>query len=314
MKQSNLFLTSARGVALGACISCALWGSAAPAIKIGYELLEIPQESVNTQILFAGLRFTIAGLLTICIASLMMRQPAVPRKDSWPMIRNLSVFQTVLQYIFYYIGLAHTSGVNASIITGSQVFLVILLACFLFRTEKMTGRKLLGCVLGFAGVILINLNGGSLGGGLSLKGEGCIFMSSLSYSVSSILIKGYSVRENPLILSGYQFALGGVVMLLCGIISGGHLGTITLPALVLLLYLGLVSTVAYAMWAVLLKYNPVSRVAVYGFMTPMFGVIFSTLFLGEGQGLELRSIGALVLVCLGILTVNFKGKAVPSVC
>ena len=58
----------------------------------------------------------------------------------------------------------------------------------------------------------------------------------------------------------------------------------------------------------LLKYNPVSRVAVYGFMNPVFGVIFSALLLGEGEGLGLKALGALLLVCMGIFVVNFGGS------
>ena len=132
-------------------------------------------------------------------------------------------------------------------------------------------------------------------------------MSACSYSVSSVLTKTYSARENPLILSGWQFALGGAVMAAFGLLSGGSLPDVSLPALGILLYLSLLSTVAYALWAVLLKYNPVSRVAVYGFMNPVFGVIFSALLLGEGEGLGLKALGALLLVCMGIFVVNFGG-------
>ena len=309
MKQrSDTFLTSSWGVALGACIACALWGSAAPAIKTGYRLFGIPSEAVSTQILFAGIRFSMAGIFTILFASLLAKKPAVPKRTSWGMVATLSAFQTVIQYLFYYIGLAHTSGVKASIITGSQVFIAILMACFLFRQERMTSKKLIGCILGFSGVVLVNISGGSLGGGLSLKGEGCILMSACSYSVSSVLTKTYSARENPLILSGWQFALGGAVMAAFGLLSGGSLPEVSLPALGILLYLSLLSTVAYALWAVLLKYNPVSRVAVYGFMNPVFGVIFSALLLGEGGGLGLKALGALLLVCMGIFVVNFGGS------
>ena len=74
--------------------------------------------------------------------------------------------------------------------------------------------------------------------------------------------------------------------------------------LFLLIYLALVSAVAYTLWAALLKHNPVSRVTVFGFLTPVFGVLFSALFLQESGSLDLRALAALVLVCAGIYVVN----------
>ncbi len=71
------------------------------------------------------------------------------------------------------------------------------------------------------------------------------------------------------------------------------------------MYMGFLSAVAYTLWGVLLKYNPVSRVTIFGFMNPMFGVLLSALLLGEsGQALNLHTLAALLLVCLGIYVVN----------
>ncbi len=73
--------------------------------------------------LFAGTRFVLAGVLTILIGSVLNRKMLVPTKSSIPSIAKLGLFQTILQYIFFYIGLAHNSGVKASIINGSNTFL-----------------------------------------------------------------------------------------------------------------------------------------------------------------------------------------------
>ena len=73
----------------------------------------------------------------------------------------------------------------------------------------------------------------------------------------------------------------------------------------MLIYLALVSAVAYSLWGMLLKYNPISRVAVFGFMNPVFGVILSAWLLREGaQSLGPVSLVSLVLVCAGIYIVN----------
>lgn len=76
----------------------------------------------------------------------------------------------------------------------------------------------------------------------------------------------------------------------------------------MLLYLALVSAVAYTLWGCLLKYNPVSQVTIFGFLTPVFGVVLSALLLSEGDALGWQALGALALVCLGILLVNRPAK------
>lgn len=307
MEKKQKWLTSSWGVALGATLCCALWGSAFPGIKIGYQLFKIPAEAAETQILFAGLRFTLAGLMTILITSLLTRRPAFLPGSSWGMVGKLSIFQTILQYLFFYIGLAHASGVKSSIISGSNVFLAILISCCLFRQERLTRRKLFGCLLGFAGVVLVNWNSEGLLGGMRWNGEGFIFLSAVSYAISSALIKTYSAKESPMALSGWQFTVGGLFMILAGLLLGGRIPAVCPEGIAVLFYLGLVSAVAYSLWAVLLKYNSVSRVAVFGFMNPVFGVLLSALLLQEGEGsLGWKTFGALILVCAGIWTVNRK--------
>ncbi len=299
------WITSPAGVCLLATVCCALWGSAFPCIKIGYRMFQIPAEAVSTQILFAGIRFTLAGLLVIAIASLGRRRPLKPQKGSWGMILKLAACQTVLQYLFFYIGLASASGVKSSIIEGANVFISILVASLVFRQERFTGQKILGCLVGFAGVVLVNWTKDGLGAGMRWNGEGFVLLSTVAYAFSSALIKEYSRREDTVVLSGYQFAAGGLVMAAWGLGSGGSLEAVSLPGLAMLLYLAFISAAAYTLWSLLLKHNPVSRVAVYGFMNPVFGVILSAWLLSENdQAFGAKTVIALLLVCLGIYVVN----------
>lgn len=298
-------ITGTAQVAFLAMICCVLWGSAFPCVKIGYELFAVAGDDSASQILFAGLRFTLAGLLTIAIASLLKGKPVAPARTSWGMVFTLCAFQTVIQYLFFYMGLAHASGVRSSIITGSNVFIAILLACFIFRQEEMTRAKLIGCILGFAGVVLVNWDPGSMGESMRWDGEGFIFLAAVSYAMSSVLIKKYSLREDPMVLSGYQFFAGGIIMDICGLLMGGHLQAVSPYSLAMLLYLGFVSAAAYSLWAVLLKYNPVSKVTIFGFMNPVCGVLLSALLLGEQeQAFGIRTLCALAFVSAGIYITN----------
>lgn len=295
-------------VLFGAMLCCFLWGSAFPCIKIGYALMNISAEDANAQILYAGIRFFVAGILTILIGSGMQKKLLFPKRRALGKVAVLSVFQTILQYIFFYIGLAHTSGVKASIIEGMNVFLAIVIARFLFRMEEVATRKWIGCMIGFLGVVLVNLTGGDVNLSFHFSGEGFIFFSAVASAFSSVFIKKYSKEENAVMLSGYQFMFGGFVMIICALFMGGRLYGFTVAAFLMLLYLALVSAVAYSVWSILLKYNPVSKVTVFGFMNPVIGVMLSAVLLKETDMIQPISVLALFFVCIGIYMVNSESK------
>ena len=309
MTQKQNTLTKTGIVALLACVCCILWGSAIPAIKTGYRLMEVDAADTASQIVFAGVRFTLAGLLVLIFASIREKKVLIPDRTILKYAVPVCLAQTVGQYFFFYIGVAHTSGVKRGIITGLGNFIAILMACLIVRNERMTGRKMAGCVLGFAGVVVINLMGKSLDMGFTLTGEGFILISQVAYGISTILINIYSKKVSPVVLSGTQFTMGGVVLTLIGIGMGGHLGNITAVGVVIIFYLAMVSAVAYTLWSVLLAWNDVSKVAIFGFVNPLCSVILSALILGEvKQAFNTGSLVALLLVCAGIYIVNCKAK------
>lgn len=288
-----------------AILCCLLWGSAFPCIKLGYQLFEIPVGDAASQILFAGIRFSLAGVLTILAGSFLQKKFLVPKKSSFSKVLKLSMFQTVLQYVFFYIGLAHTTGVKGSIVNAVNVFFSILVSSLLFRLEKLDWKKLAGCIIGFAGVVIVNF-GGSFEMKFRLMGDGFLMISAFAYALSTVLIKIYGKDENPVVLSGYQFFVGGLIMVVAGLGMGGRIAAVSAAGLLLLLYMAFISAGAYTIWSLLLKYNSVSKVAVFGFCTPVFGVILSALLLGEQTGFQLKTLMALLFVCAGIVVVNYK--------
>ena len=306
MKERSVLTGKAAVIPL-TMLCCLLWGSAFPCIKLGYGYSGIGSDDTASQILYAGLRFTLAGVLALIMGSLTARKPLIPRRKAVPKIVMLSLFQTILQYTFFYIGLARSTGMKSSVITASNVFLSILVASLIFRTEKLTFRKILGCAVGFSGVVLINLSG--IGGGFRLTGEGFVFLSALSYAFSAALIKRFSAEEDPVMLSGWQFIVGGTFMTVLGLVLGGRIGTVDLRGAAMLVYLAIVSAAAFSIWGTLLKHNPVSMISVFGFMNPVFGVILSFLLLSErSEAGPLRVVAALGLVALGIVIVNYTPK------
>ena len=308
MVQKKNTLTKTGIVALLACVCCILWGSAIPVIKTGYRLMEVDAADTASQIVFAGVRFTLAGLLVLIFASIREKKVLIPDRTILKYAVPVCLAQTVGQYFFFYIGVAHTSGVKGGILTGLGNFIAILMSCLIVRNERMTGRKMAGCVLGFAGVVVINLMGKSLDMGFTLTGEGFILISQVAYGISTILINIYSKKVSPVVLSGTQFTMGGIVLTLIGVGMGGHLGNVTAVGVVSIFYLAMVSAVAYTLWSVLLAWNDVSKVAIFGFVNPLCSVILSALILGEvKQAFNTGSLAALLLVCAGIYIVNCRG-------
>ena len=300
----NSFFKNPVVVTIGAMISCLLWGSAYPMIKLGYKEFAISSEMMSSQILFAGIRFTLAGILAVLLGCIIQRKVLLPKKGSITMIMKLSMFQTVGQYFFFYVGLAHTTGVRASIVQGTNVFVVLVVASFIFRQEKLSFGKTFGCLIGFLGVVLVNLSDGGLGTGNIIQGDLFVFLSTVAYAFSSVLLKEYTKKEDPVVLSGYQFIVGGLIMTLTGFLMGGRFATVTMRGVLDLIYLAFLSAVAYSIWGILMKHNPVSRVSVYGFLSPIFGVISSIILLNEGAGFGMIHLIALILVCVGIVVVN----------
>lgn len=295
-------LTWAPVVILMAGFCCLLWGSAFPCIKIGYKLFQITSGETASQILFAGIRFALAGVMVIITFSFINKKVIKPSNPA--KIATLSLFQTILQYVPFYIGLAHTTGVKSSIITGSAVFITILISCLVFGQERLTGKKIVGSLLGFAGIVVVNVAGSGLDLHISFLGEGMILISAVSSAFSSSFIKKFSKDTDVVMLSGYQFFSGGFVMAVLGYAMGGRLQSVSYSAWILLLYMGFISAAAYTLWSILLKYNDVSKISVYKFMNPIFGVFLSYILLGERNQMGWQTVLALALVCIGIYVVN----------
>lgn len=305
-KKQNIF-TKPVIITLIALLCCALWGSATPAIKTGYRLLEI--SGVPSIMLFAGIRFFLAGILTVIIFSIARRKILFPKKENIGKVLTVSAFQTVIQYIFFYLGLAYTSGVKGTVSSGTNAFFSLLVAALIFKQEKLTLKKVLACAMGFAGIIIINLNGLTFSGEwLDLMGVGFVILSSIAYAVSTVLIKKYSAYEDPVTISGYQFIVGGAFMILVGLISGGKINFASVGGVADLIYLAFLSAIAYSLWGILLKHNPVSRVAVFTCSTPIFGTVLTMLLLpGESSSVHpVNLIITLILISSGILLLNYR--------
>ncbi|MBR5586580.1 MAG: EamA family transporter, partial [Clostridia bacterium] len=100
---------------------------------------------------------------------------------------------------------------------------------------------------------------------------------------------------------------GGIVMIIIGALCGGEVVVSGGKAIAVLTYLSCLSAVAYSVWGVLLKHNPVSKVSIFSFTIPVFGVLLSSLLLAEQSNVSLINlIITLILVSSGIIMLNYK--------
>lgn len=288
---------------LCAAFCCLLWGSAYPAIKSGYEIFHIATDDIPSKIVFAGYRFLFAGLLLLLLALAQRKPIARLSGNQFGQLALLGLTQTSLQYIFFYIGLAFTTGVKGSIMNATGTFFSVLLAHFIYQNDRLSYNKTLGCILGFTGVMVVNMGHGLMDFSFSLEGDGSVVLAAFILSAASLYGKRISQTVDPTVMTGWQLGLGGLALVIGGYLSGGELELYGAASVAILAYLTLLSSVAFALWSILLKYNRVGMIAPFNFLIPVSGALLSALFLGENI-LEWKYAFALVLVCSGIWWVN----------
>ncbi len=293
------------GILWSAVLCVLLWGSAFPGVKIGYGLFAIDSGNTFQKLMFAGWRFALAGASVLLYAKCRGVPGLRLRRDNVRGVLVMSLLQTGLQYALFYVGLSYTTASKGAMITGSSVFFSVIGAHFLFRNDKLTWVKSAGCVLGFAGVVLVNLTGAAGGGGgFSLRGEGLMALSAMCTGLATPYSKSLTdAGLRPEMITGWQMLLGGGMLLVLGIAGGGWPPQVNAGGLALMAYLVVLSAAAFTVWTRLLERYPSSRVAVYNFLVPVFGTLLSGLLLSE-QVLTARNLAALVLVCAGIILIN----------
>lgn len=293
-------------VAAALAIFCTLlWGTAFPFIKVGYAQFGIEGNDIGSKLLFAGARFTLAGIMVLLIFLVKnKRLPKIEKSGILPVMLLGSV-QTFGQYIFTYIGIGFTSGANTSVITACATFFTVLFAPLFFKSDKLNVCKIIGCILGFCGVLCVNSGGGVTAD--TLFGDFMILMSTLSAAAGNFISKGIVRDREPISVTGFQLLFGGILLLIAGFVTGGKLNFSSIKALLVLFWLAFVSAAAFAIWTALLKHHHASRICVFNLLVPVFGTLLSGIMLGESVfGIEM--IVSVVLICAGIFISNMQIK------
>ncbi|MFI3129125.1 MAG: DMT family transporter, partial [Bacillota bacterium] len=210
-------------VAVFAIFCTALWGSATPAIKIGYEILAVNSTDLGAKMVFAGLRFTLAGFLVLLFMGVKLKKIKLfEKRDILPY--GIMGLVTTVQYICFYIGLTYTTGAKGSLFSSINGFIIVLISPLIYKSEKLNANKIVGCIVAVIGLVLITMDGGVQEfSGFTFMGEGMVIGCSFFHAVSFYLTKAFAKTRRAEVIAGWQLFLGGVVLLAIGSMIGGEL-------------------------------------------------------------------------------------------
>jgi drug/metabolite transporter (DMT)-like permease len=272
---------------------CVVWGTTYLAIRVALETIP--------PLLMGAVRYTIAGAMLAAI--LKLRGERLPGRRAWPSLAMLGLLligfgnggvvwadQTV------------TSGLTAVLVAMSPFWMVGIDA-LTPHGERLTGRKILGLVIGFCGIVLLvwpELGVGSAGRAF-LTGVGASQLACVGWAIGSTYTRrrGHTAArdENVLATAAFEMFFGGVFLLIAGTARGEAswiaFNARTTTALAYLIVAGAVG--GFTAYAYALKHLPIATVSLYAYVNPVIAVILGTALLDEPFSARLGLAAAIVL-------------------
>lgn len=302
--KKNIFKNS-KAVIILAFLCAFGWALAYPLIKLGMQEFQISSDDTGSKILFAGLRFFFAGIAVIITGLVTRKSFRIGRKVNWLWLIAFALVNTAIHYLCSYIGLSHMTSSRSIIIESTGSFILIILSCVLFNDDRFTALKVIGSLLGFAGIVVINIDTqGNIFADITFSGDGMLFISALCSAFGGILTRIVTRNTDPTAATGISMTMGGAVLLAWGILFGGKITVITISGLLILVALISISAVCFGIYNQLLCYNPISKIAIFNALIPVLSVVASCIMLGEP--FDLRYIFAGLLVAAGVYVINRK--------
>ena len=280
-------------------VLCLCWGIQQVTIKAVAEDVSL--------IMQAGLRSIIAALLLLAWS--LARRSALFGRDGTLVPGVIAGLLFAVEFVFIYAGLAWTAA-------SRMVVFVYLAPCFtalglqwLVPGERLNARQWSGIAIAFLGVVLAFAEGLGAAQGATLIGDAFGVIAAALWAATTVLIRASRLGA---ISAGktlfYQLAVSALVLPVASLIAGEPgVVALTPKAIASLAYQGIVVAFAsYLGWFWLLTRYYAARLAVFSFLTPLFGVAAGVIFLSEP--LTPAFIGAVLLVSAGIVLVNKPGR------
>ena len=251
--------------------------------------------------LVAGIRFSFSGVLALLWCYFKDETKISINRSQVKSVILYGILGTAFQYAFTYIGLSRIDGSKGAVYDQLCVFIVVLTSGIFFKSDKLNFNKVVGVVLGFMGVLVINTDGVSFS--FNPLGEGIMLCAVLCQTAAYFVSKGTAETISAPKLVGYGQLIGGILLCIFSVLSGGRIYTINLTAAASLVALILISAVAYILSLMPLKYFPASEISSFNLLITVFGVVMSSVMLGEN--IFRWNYGAsLLLISIGIILIN----------
>jgi len=256
--------------------------------------------------LFAFLRALIAGLSLLLIAKLLKR-PGIESASIWINIAFVGLTATSIGFFGMFYGGGLVSPGMATVLSNFQPLIAAVLASF-FLSEVLKIQQIYGLVMGFIGIILISLTK-LLIDQSNIIGIGYILFAALGIAISNILLKLVAHKVDIIVAMGWQLVIGSVPLgILSMVLEGNAEVSWTLPFISSLLVLSIFGTaLVFVLWFKLLTISALSRLNVFTFLTPVFGIVMGVLFYSETMH-YLDVVGVLIIIS-GIFLVTRNENA-----
>ncbi|WNG42147.1 DMT family transporter [Archangium violaceum] len=276
---------------------CITWGLQQVAIKLAAaDIAPVMQASARS------------GIAALLVALLMSWRGGWEglRQGTWP-AGLLAGVLFALEFLLIALGLERTTAGHIAVFLYTSPIFSALGLHLLLPSERLRRMQWLGIGLCFVGIAV------AFGGGISLAkmdsrmllGDALGLLAGMSWGATTVVIRASKLSEAPPSLTlFYQLAVAFVLLLLIAVVNG-QVSRVELTPLAVgsVLFQGvLVSFISYLIWFWLLRRYLASNLAVFSFMTPLFGVTLGVLILKEP--LTLNFVGGAVLVLLGITLVS----------
>lgn len=275
-----------------------IWGSTWLFIKLGLE--DLPPFT------FAGIRFVIAAIILL-IVILIRRRPLPRAGRDWALIAGTGLLAFAINYGLLFWGEQRTSSGLAAILQTIIPVFGLILAHLHLPEERITWPKLIGVVLGIAGVALIFSNQMETGGKAAFQGSVAIVVGAFGAAYSNVLVKSRGGHLDYAVLAAGQMICGLVPLLIVGtVFEGNPLKLRWTPlALVSLFYLAIMgSAVAFLLYYWLVRHMEVTKTMLIALITPLLAVSLGMFVRGEELTWRVAAGGACIMAGIGVIVLR----------
>lgn len=278
-----------------------MWGSLFPMAKLGFSAYEV--SGMADILLFAGIRFVICGAGICAFAALRDKGSYRAVKNAWFPVLLSGFVAIALHYAFYYGGLETTDSSKTALIKQVGALFYVCFSFLFIKKDRPTVWKIVGAMLGFVGIIALNVSAGSF---TLAFGDVLILCASFCNVFSNVISKKVFDRVSPITATGVSQFFGGALLLVAGWIMGGNVHFTLDSSLWVMVYICAASIVSYCIWFEVLKSGELSRLFIIKFAEPVCACLFGALILHENIW-RWQYLVAFLLISGGILLSNMKG-------